>query len=122
MSISESALGQKGATSLGGRLVRHATRSEQKPPHDIRPHLIDHFPAQGLGQGDLRPQRGKTLYWNVDHLLDRDTVHLAHVIAIRSPKRLEAQLGQFLMQESTTQIIEAGLGANDVLATPIFYA
>ena len=109
-----SALGQKGATSLGRRLVRHATRSTPKPPHDIRSHLLDHFQILGLGQGDLRPQRDKTLYWNVDHLLDRVNVHLTHVIAMRSPERIEAQLGQFLMQDSTTHIVEAGLGANDI--------
>jgi Uri superfamily endonuclease len=54
------------------------------------------------------------LYWNIDHLLDDETVHLTHVIALRSPDRLEARLGQLMMQDEATLIVEPGLGANDI--------
>ena len=109
-----SALSQKGSTSLGRRLIRHATRTGQKPSQAIRQHLLERFQVVGLGQGDLRPRNGKTLFWNIDHLLDRESVRLTHVIALRSPDRIEASLGQFMMQDKATVIFEAGLGANDV--------
>jgi len=109
-----SALGSKGAMSLSRRLVRHATRTDPQAPQAIRPHLIETCQAVGLGQGDLRPRQGKRLFWNVDHLLDQPAVSLTHIIAIRSQRRLEAQLGQLLEKEPVTRIIEKGLGANDV--------
>ena len=34
-----SALGQRGATTLAGRLLRHTTRSVDRPPHAIQPLL-----------------------------------------------------------------------------------
>ncbi len=54
------------------------------------------------------------MHWNVDHFLDWREVRLTHVIAIRSPKRLEGAIGQLLEQDCHTVIIEKGLGANDV--------
>lgn len=109
-----SALSNKGAMSLGRRLVRHATRTGRQTPHFIRADLIDHFQTIGLGQGDLRPQGEKKLFWNVDHLLDQPGVTLTHIILIRSLLRLEPQLGQLLEQDPCTSIMEKGLGANDV--------
>jgi Uri superfamily endonuclease len=35
-------------------------------------------------------------------------------LAIRSPERLEDRLAKWLEQDSNTQVIERGLGANDV--------
>ncbi len=109
-----SALGRKGGTSLGRRLVRHATRTGRQRPHPIRADLINYFQTIGLGQGDLLPKGEKKLFWNIDHLLDQPGVTLTHVILIRSPLRLEPQLGQRLEQDPCTHILEKGLGANDV--------
>jgi Uri superfamily endonuclease len=99
---------------LGRRLVRHATRSNHKPPHHIRQHMLEQFPATGLGKGSLLPAGNKKLHWNVDHLLDREQVELTHVIIIRSLEPFEATLGRFLEAESCTSIFEKGLGANDI--------
>lgn len=109
-----SALGQRGAMSLGRRLVRHATRSGQQAPHPLRAHLLETFAAIGLGSGNLLPKQEKKCFWNVDHLLDQPSVDLSHVIAIRSQVRLEAQLGRLLENDPYTYILEKGLGANDV--------
>lgn len=69
-----SALSQKGATALGRRLARHASRSEGKPAHRIRATLVKRFREIGLGEGDLLPKTGKHMHWNVDHFLDRREV------------------------------------------------
>lgn len=108
-----SALSEKGATSLARRLIRHATRSGDKPPHAIQQKIMCQFAECGLGSGNLLPRQGKTLHWNVDFLLDLPSAELVNIFAIRSPERLENRLAKRLEQDSHTEIIEPGLGAND---------
>ena len=108
-----SALSEKGATSLARRLIRHATRSGDKPPHPIREKMINRFSEYGLGPRALLPQRGKTLHWNVDFLLDLPSAELVNIFALRSTERLENRLAKRLEQDPHTEIIEPGLGAND---------
>ena len=108
-----SALSEKGATSLARRLIRHATRSNHKPPHLILKKMINQFAEYGLGSGNLLPRQGKTLHWNVDFLLDLPTAELVNIFAIRSTERLENRLAKRLEQDPHTEIIEPGLGAND---------
>jgi len=93
-----SALGGQGASSLGPRLLRHATRSGSRPPHSIRAAMTG---------------RGKTLRWHIDHLLDRLDAELVSVIALRSPERLEPVWGRLLEEDSHTHVVEKGLGAGD---------
>ena len=109
-----SALSEKGATTLGRRLVRHATRSGDQQPHRIREMMLHQFAERGLGDGNLLPRRGKTLHWNVDFLLDLPAAELVGISAIRSRKRLEDRLAKQLEEDPHTGIIERGLGANDV--------
>ena len=108
-----SALSEKGATSLARRLIRHATRSSNKPPHAIREKMMNQFAECGLGNGNLLPRQGKTLHWNVDFLLDLQSAEIVNIIAIRSTKRLEWTIAGLLERDADTQIIEKGLGAND---------
>ena len=108
-----SALSEKGATSLARRLVRHATRSNDKPPHTIREKMIHQFAECGLGSGNLLLRQGKTLYWNVDFLLDLQSAEIVNIFAIRSPERLENRIAKWLEGDPRTNIIEPGLGAND---------
>ena len=109
-----SALGERGAVSLGRRLVRHATRTGSRQPHPIRAEMLQLFSAIGLGEGDLLPRRGKHLFWNIDHLLDHAAAELIGAVVIRSRTRLEKELGQLMEKEPCTEIVERGLGANDV--------
>ena len=109
-----SALSEKGATMLARRLVRHATRSGDQNPHRIRETMLRQFAECGLGDGNLLPQRGKTLHWNVDFLLDLPSAELMGISAIRSRKRLEDRLAKQLEEDPHTGVIERGLGANDV--------
>ena len=109
-----SALSEKGATSLGRRLIRHATRSPDNPPHAIREEMINQFAECGLGSGNLLPKQGKTLHWNVDFLLDLRSAEIVNIFAIRSTERLENRIARWLERDPHTEIIEPGLGANDV--------
>ena len=109
-----SALAEKGATTLARRLIRHATRSGDQHPHQIRETMLRRFAECGLGNGNLLPRRGKTLYWNVDFLLDLPSADLVGLFAIRSRERLEDRLAKQLEKDPYTGVIERGLGANDV--------
>ena len=109
-----SALSEKGATSLARRLIRHATRSGNKPPHAIREQLINRCIQCGLGPRDLLPKSDKTLHWNIDFLLDLQSAEIVNIFAIRSPERLESRIAKRLERDPCTKIIEPGLGANDV--------
>ena len=108
-----SALSEKGATSLARRLIRHATRSGDKPPHAIREAMVKQFHNCGLGPSDPLPKNGKTLHWNVDFLLDLPSAELVNIFAIRFTERLENKIAKRLEQDPYTGIIERGLGAND---------
>ncbi len=109
-----SALSEKGSTSLARRLIRHATRSGGQAPHRIRDEMMRRCVECGMGNGYLLPKHGKTLFWNIDFLLDLGSAEIAGVYAVRSGKRLESRLAQQLERDSHTEVIERGLGANDV--------
>lgn len=108
-----SALSEKVPTSLARRLIRHATRSGDKPPHTIREKMIHQFTECGLGSGNLLPRQGKTLHWNVDFLLDLQSAEIVNIFAIRSAERLENKIAKWLERDPRTDIIERSLGAND---------
>lgn len=108
-----SALSEKGSTSLARRLVRHATRNGNKPPHTIRQNMIHQFRKHHLGPLNPLPKSNKTLFWNIDHLLDLMETEIINIIAIRSTKRLENTISEFLESNPDTHIIEKSLGAND---------
>ena len=108
-----SALSEKGATSLARRLVRHATRNGDKPPHAIREKMVSQFQNCGLGPPNPLPKNGKKLFWNIDFLLDLESAEIVNIIAIRSPERLEYTIAELMERDVHTQIIEKGLGAND---------
>ncbi len=76
--------------------------------------MLEQFAECGLGDGNLLPKQGKTLFWNIDFLLDLDLAEIVGFLAIRSPERLEDRLAKRLEQDSITQVIERGLGANDI--------
>jgi len=109
-----SALNPHGATSLAPRLLRHATRSEERSPQPIRALMLQRFLELDLGSMKLRPPKAKTLHWHVDHLLDLEEADLTGVFVIRGPIRLEAEIGHWLVIDPGTELIVPGLGANDV--------
>jgi len=101
-------------SSLASRLVRHATRSGNQPPHRIRAEMIECFKRIGLGKQNPLPKRAKKKHWHIDYLVDLQTAEIVNVLLIRSDKKLEAMLGKFLEKDPHTHVFEKGLGASDL--------
>ena len=104
-------------SALGGltaRLLRHATRSDGRPPQPLRAAMLAEFPRLGLAGANLRPPTGKKLHWHVDYLLDETAVTLTHVLILCTSARLEEPLGRWLGAQPETAVILPGLGARDV--------
>lgn len=99
---------------LAARLLRHASRSGDRPAQPLRAAMLAEFPALGLADRSVRPPAGKKLHWHIDYLLQETAVSLTHALLIRSPLRLEARLGQWLNAQPETGVIAPGLGARDV--------
>lgn len=108
-----SAMGRKGSASLARRLLRHSTRSLDLPSHEIRQTLQRRFRQVGLGPTSLQPPVKKTVFWHVDYLLDEAAVTLEAIFAVRSARRLEADLARWLSDHAGTSVLRAGLGAAD---------
>ena len=106
-------MGPRGASALAGRLLRHATRTGDKPPHLIREAMEKTFAAAGLGIPSLRPPTLKSLHWHVDYLLDQTAIELEHVTVIRTETRIESVLARQLAALSEASALLKGLGAGD---------
>lgn len=105
-----SALGQRGATTLAGRLLRHATRSGEQSAHVMRPLL--HQTLQQVGLAATPPQQ-KRCHWHIDYLLDQPLVELVHIAALRTALPLEASLAAQVLADPATMPVAPGLGASD---------
>jgi Uri superfamily endonuclease len=110
-----SANAKRGATSLGRRLVRHATRSGKKRHHPLRRAMVRSFNEHGVGEGNLLSAGVKHRRWNVDYLLDLPAAELMAVFVLRTDRPLEAALAELIEADPKSRIIEKGLGANDNL-------
>jgi Uri superfamily endonuclease len=107
-----SALG-RGAASLAGRLLRHATRRGDRPPHAIRPELAARLAEAGLLPAGGPLPAAKRLRWHIDYLLDEIAVEIVGVTAIRTGERLESDLARRLAGLPGAVPLAAGLGASD---------
>lgn len=105
-----SARAGQGASSLGYRLLRHATRSADAPPHAIRERL--HHAIKDAGLPGKVPAK-KTCRWHIDYLLDLPHAEIAGVIAARSVSADEKRLAGLLAALPETVIPARGLGASD---------
>ncbi len=101
-------------SSLASRLIRHATRSENQPPHHIQTEMIECFKRIGLGKRNLLPKRAKKKHWNIDYLVDLQTAEIVSVFLIRSDRKLESTLGKLLENDAHAHVFEKGLGASDL--------
>lgn len=108
-----SAMGQRGASALAGRLLRHATRTGGRPPHAIRDALAAECVRAGLGAPGLRPPATKRLHWHIDYLLDEIEVEIVRIMTIRAAARLESALARQLSAIPGVVPLAPGLGASD---------
>ncbi len=102
-----------GATSLTGRLLRHATRTAGKPPHAIRDELPGQFRVAGMGDRPIHPPTAKRLRWHIDYLLDESAIEIAYVTIVRSAERHESALARWLASLPGALPLRSGLGASD---------
>ena len=104
-----SAHGKRGASSLGYRLLRHATRTDGSP-HPIRATLFNTLQEKGL---PAKIPNQKTLHWHIDYLLDLPNAALQEAAAILTDRRMENKIAAVLENMPETQVVAAGLGASD---------
>lgn len=108
-----SAMAQRGSTMLARRLLRHASRSGERPPQDLRAEMLRRFLAVGLGPVNLGPPAEKRPLWHIDFLVDDLEVTLRQVFAVRSPVPVEQAIADMLAADPATALIAPGLGAQD---------
>ena len=106
-----SALASRGSTTLGNRLRRHTSRSSEFNPHKIQKELLQLFDEIGITY--TKSPSPKTIYWNIDHLLNLEFAEIIGIIFIRDPKPFENRWSKYLEKLPETSIFEKGLGAND---------
>ena len=100
-----SALGQRGAASLGRRLLRHATRCSG-PAHPLQRRLRRAFPA-------IPPPATKRLHWHVDYLLEQPAALLTGALVLRTARPLESAVASWLIHRPYVHIPASGAGASD---------
>jgi Uri superfamily endonuclease len=108
-----SAQGTTGASTLPRRLLRHATRSGDYPPHSLRGDLLDAFQSVNMLPAGAQPPRRKRLRWHVDYLLDAPNAHLLGVIMLPATVCSEAALARELAADPALVAPAPGLGASD---------
>jgi Uri superfamily endonuclease len=110
-----SALGSRpGSFPLASRLLRHASRSGERPPHALRERLVQQLESSGF-----EPKRGiscKRLHWHIDYLLDIPEAELAHIVMVMGPSRLEHPLAELVASTPGASPVAERLGAQDAAA------
>jgi len=107
-----SALGRTG-NPLAKRLIRHASRSNGKQPHEIRAAIIKLFSSDdGIGNCATEPT-DKKLHWHIDYLLEQSEAEITHIAMIQHPEKLEDKLSEFLASLHGTSPLAPRLGAQD---------
>ena len=108
-----SAMGKRGASTLAHRLIRHTTRSEGKPPHQIQAALSGALVNHDLNPASTIPSGVKTPHWHIDYLLDSLDAEITGIICIRSAQKHETSLARIISEQPGVAILEKGLGATD---------
>lgn len=109
-----SALGQRGATNLAGRLLRHTARSGTLPPHAIRATLTTQLQEAGLlAHNKAKTPPHKHCFWHIDYLVDQLAAEITQIWALRTPYRLETKLARLLARDPAVLPVAPGLGASD---------
>ena len=114
-----SARGEKGSSSLGARLMRHATRTDPARPHAIREELLSQLQNAGI---TAKVPAKKQLHWHIDYLLDLPEAEINGMILLRTRQDREARLAEMLAALPQTSFPAPGLGASDHRGnTHLFY-
>lgn len=106
-------LGSARNNTLAPRLLRHMRRSGDQPVQELYEDIKHVLQGEGF-QVNKRIPPPKRLHWHIDYLLDRPQAQIRHVVVVRTERKLEADLGRWLVAQPDTQVIYQGLGASDV--------
>jgi len=106
-----SAMGS-GSAGLAARLLRHASRSGERPPQRLRQRLERGLVEAGLMATAVAP-RPKRLHWHIDRLLDARGVRLTAVTVLRGAVARERAVAELLVADPEAQIVVRGFGAGD---------
>jgi Uri superfamily endonuclease len=96
---------------LAGRLLRHASRSGNGRPHNIRRELFDFFISVGYPAPDKK--RDKKLHWHIDYLLDLPEAEIVHIVMLMGPSRIEHRLAELVASMTEASTVVDRLGAQD---------
>lgn len=107
-----SALAKSGAP-LARRLLRHASRSGEKHPHEIRTAMRTLFSKNDLIATCATKPSKKQLRWHIDYFLDHPEAEITHIVIIRNPERVEHKISELLESLEETSVIASRLGAQD---------
>ena len=105
--------GNKSGNPLARRLIRHASRSDGKAPHEIRAALINFFSKDDIALKNAIKPSTKKIHWHIDYLLDRPEAAISHIMMIRSPMKMERKLSELLESLHETSMLAPRLGAQD---------
>jgi Uri superfamily endonuclease len=105
--------GGKSGNPLARRLIRHASRSAEKPPHEIRAALKQFFSKDDVTINRTIEPLTKKLHWHIDYLLDRPEAEIIHIVIIRGPMKMEQKLSELLESLQETSLLAPRLGAQD---------
>jgi Uri superfamily endonuclease len=108
-----SAMGRRAGLYVPKRLLRHATRTGEKPPHPCHAEMLAHFQELDLPGNRLRMSAEKRIFWNIDYVLDDVDTALVEAFYVRSEYRLENQFVHVLENRPDTSVPLPGLGAHD---------
>jgi len=106
-----SALGKSGSSSLGNRLQRHLLRTGMKPDHQLS--SVFRLYASNIGLHYVDNPSPKTLFWNIDYLVDLQQAEVSRILFDRSGQNLESAWTEFIIKQDYSEIIRKGLGAHD---------
>lgn len=115
-----SAMGSQGSTTLARRVLRHATRSGERPPHAVRLHWQRTLVEAGLLPPNALPSP-KRLRWHIDYLLDEPLVELSGALLLGAAVSLESALARLVNAEPEAFIPAVGLGASDAPGATHFF-
>jgi Uri superfamily endonuclease len=107
-----SALGRTG-NPLARRLIRHASRSSGKKPHEIREAIVKLFSNNDASRNCTIEPTEKKLHWHIDYLLEHAEAEISHIVIIRNPEKIEHNLSEFLSSVQETTQLAPRLGAQD---------
>ena len=108
-----SAMGQRGSSTLGNRLLRHARRTDKHQPQPIHSALAAHISSVGWPCPPAHNTRGKTVHWHIDYFLEQPEAELIQIFIICSSSRIESTLARRLVSDPATTAVAPGLGASD---------